>query len=143
MAGLLAVIVRLYLRAVQTTFAMKEVNQQLRAFLLRAEDLAIEQERIRVARDIHDGLGYHLNNIKVHIGVAYRCFESDRAMALDSITTVKTEISKAQRELRRAIDTLVSDDFLAGAESSGFRYATTVAGAGQTHVILPWSGSSE
>jgi signal transduction histidine kinase len=115
MAGLLAVIVRLYLWAIQTTFDMKEVNQQLRAFLLQAEDLAIEHERIRVARDIHDGLGHHLNNIKVHTGVAYRCFESDRAMALDSVTTVKTEISKAQRELRRAIDTLVSDDFLAGA----------------------------
>jgi signal transduction histidine kinase len=120
-AGLLAVIVRLYLRAVQTTFDMKEVNQQLRAFLLQAEDLAIEQERIRVAREIHDGLGHHLNNIKVHTDVAYCCFESDRAMALDSVTTVKTEISKAQRELRRAIDTLVSDDSLAGALEDLFK----------------------
>ena len=99
----------------QQKIAAEEANQRLRAALARAEDLAIEQERIRVAREIHDGLGHHLNTIKIHVGVACRAFESDRAMALDSVTTVKTEISKAQRELRRAIDALVSDDFLAGA----------------------------
>jgi signal transduction histidine kinase len=115
LAVMVAVIVRLYLRAVRTTFAMEEMNQQLRAYVLQAEDLAIEQERIRVAREIHDGLGHHLSAIKIHIGVAHRCFESDSAMALDSVATAKTEISKAQHELRRAIDALISDDFLAGA----------------------------
>jgi signal transduction histidine kinase len=94
---------------------VEEANQRLRAYMAQAEDLAIEQERIRVAREIHDGLGHHLNNIKIHIGVAHRFFESDRTVALDSVATVKTEISEAQRELRRAVDALVSDDFLAGA----------------------------
>jgi signal transduction histidine kinase len=107
---------RRFLATVQRQKALaEEVNQRLRAYMAQAEDLAIEQERIRVAREIHDGLGHHLNNIKIHIGVAHRCFEADRAMALDSVTTVKTEIGNAQRELRRAIDALVSDDFLAGA----------------------------
>lgn len=93
--------------------AAEEANQRLRAALAQAEDLAIEQERVRVAREIHDGLGHHLNNIKIHVGVACRVFESDRAVALDSLITTKAEISNAQRELRRAIDALVSDTVLA------------------------------
>jgi signal transduction histidine kinase len=111
---LLAFMVRIYLRAIQTTFVMEERNQQLRAYVLHVEDLAIEQERIRVAREIHDGLGQHLNAIKIHIGVAQRAFAADRALALDSVGTAKTEVRNAQHELRRAIDALVSDDFLAG-----------------------------
>jgi signal transduction histidine kinase len=141
LAGLLALIIRLYLRAVQTTFDMEEMNRQLRAYVLQAEDLAIEQERIRVAREIHDGLGHHLNNIKVHSGVAYRCFAADQAVALESITTVKTEISNAQRELRRAIDALVSDEFLAGALEDLFAGPVRDCKLAGIHTTLQVSGT--
>jgi signal transduction histidine kinase len=114
LAGLLALITYLYLRAIQTASDTEAANQHLRAYLLQAEDLAIEQERIRVAREIHDGLGHHLSNINIHSRVAHRCFETDRPTAVDSLVIVKTEIGNAQRELRRAIDALVSDAILAG-----------------------------
>lgn len=84
-------------------------NHQLRTYMLQVEELAVEQERMRVAREIHDGLGHHLNNIKVHSEVAHRSFAAHPATALDALTTVKTEIKNAQRELRRAIDALVAD----------------------------------
>ena len=119
LAGLLALITNIYLRAIQTASDTQAANQHLRAYLLQAEDLAIEHERIRVAREIHDGLGQHLNTLKVHTAVAYRCFESDRIMALDSLAIAKTEIGNAQRELRRAIDALVSDAILVGSLEDG------------------------
>lgn len=86
-------------------------NQRLRASMMQAEDLAIEQERVRVAREIHDGLGHHLNNAKVHVAVARRYFDTDRAISLDSLLTTQSEISTAQQELRRAVEALVSDGF--------------------------------
>jgi signal transduction histidine kinase len=91
--------------------ALEAVNQQLRAYMVQAEDLAVEHERVRVAREIHDGLGHHLNNVKVHVAVARRYFDVDRAIALDSLTTTQSEISNAQQELRRAVEALVSDRF--------------------------------
>lgn len=91
--------------------ALEAANQQLRAYMVQAEDLAVEHERVRVAREIHDGLGHHLNNVKVHAAVAQRYFDANRAIALDSLTTTQSEISNAQQELRRAVDALVSDAF--------------------------------
>lgn len=88
-----------------------ETNERLRASLAQAQDLAVEQERRRVAREIHDGLGHHLNNAKLHLGIASRYFDTDRATSLDSLTTARSEVSKALHELRRAIDALVSNDF--------------------------------
>lgn len=99
----------------QKNRAVEEANQRLRAAIAQVEELAIEQERVRLAREIHDGLGHHLNNVKVYVGVAHRAFEVDPAVAQASLTTAKTEISNAQRELRRAIDALVSEDCFAGA----------------------------
>lgn len=90
----------------QQNRAAEEANQRLRAAIAQAEELAIEQERIRVAREIHDGLGHHLNNVKVYVGVAHRAFEVDPTVAQASLTTAKTEIGNAQGELRRAIDAL-------------------------------------
>ncbi|KAB8140769.1 hypothetical protein F8S13_22465 [Chloroflexia bacterium SDU3-3] len=89
--------------------AAETMNQQLRAFLMQAEELAIEQERVRVAREIHDGLGHHLNNIKIHSSVAHHAFDHDSAMARSALAMVKAEVTQAYRELRRAIDILVSE----------------------------------
>jgi signal transduction histidine kinase len=97
----------------QQKAAAEESNQRLRAYMMQVEDLAVEQERVRFAREIHDGLGHHLNNIKVHSEVAHRSFATRPDTALGALTEVKDEIRNAQRELRRAIEALVSDDYLA------------------------------
>ena len=94
--------------------ATEEANHQLRASIAQVEELAIEQERIRLAREMHDGLGHHLNNVKVYVSIARRAFEVDPAAARASLTTAKAEIANAQRELRRAIDALVSEECCAG-----------------------------
>ena len=52
--------------------ALYSAQEKLRVSVTQAEDLAVEQERVRVAREIHDGLGHHLNNAKVHVEVVCR-----------------------------------------------------------------------
>lgn len=89
-------------------------HQKLRAYMLQIEELAAEQERIRVAREIHDGLGHHLNNVKIYIGVAHYSINTDREAMIKSIAIAKEEVCNAQRELRRAIDALISEDYLEG-----------------------------
>jgi signal transduction histidine kinase len=91
--------------------ALYAAQEKLRAFVTQAEDLAVEQERVRVAREIHDGLGHHLNNAKLHLGVASRYFDADHTTSLDSLNTAKSEIGTAQRELRRAIEALMGNEF--------------------------------
>lgn len=90
-------------------FAAETMNQQLRAFLVQAEELAIEQERVRVAQEIHDGLGHHLNNLKIHSSVALHALDRDIDLARSALAMVNEEVKHAYRELRRAIDILVSE----------------------------------
>lgn len=111
--GLMQLLKRSKAEADSARAQVEETNQRLQATMAQIEDLAVEQERVRVAREIHDGLGHHLNNVKVHVGVAYRAFEADPPVALDSLSIAKTEIRNAQRELRHAVDALVSNDHLA------------------------------
>jgi len=42
-------------------------NQQLRAYAVQVEELAIAKERNRLAREIHDGLGHYLTTIHMQI----------------------------------------------------------------------------
>jgi signal transduction histidine kinase len=109
LAGFREVVAAFDQRRVQR--ALYSAQEKLRGFVTQAEDLAVEQERVRVAREIHDGLGHHLNNAKLHLGVATRYFDADHTTSLDSLNTAKSEIGTAQRELRRAIEALMGNEF--------------------------------
>ncbi|MEU4746452.1 histidine kinase, partial [Actinosynnema sp. NPDC023658] len=45
-------------------------NERLRGYAAQAEQLATTQERNRVARDIHDGLGHHLTVVQMLLQAA-------------------------------------------------------------------------
>ena len=52
-------------------------NERLREYAAQAEELATTQERNRVARDIHDGLGHHLTVVQMQVQAA-RAVLADR-----------------------------------------------------------------
>ena len=47
-------------QAKKLTEELQRANEELRLSRLKEKDLAVVEERIRLARDIHDGLGHHL-----------------------------------------------------------------------------------
>jgi two-component system sensor histidine kinase DesK len=71
----------------------------------RAEmaSLAAENERFRIARDLHDLLGHSLTTITVKAGLAARISQADRARAVQEITEVETLARQALGEVRAAV----------------------------------------
>ncbi|GLV49014.1 sensor histidine kinase [Thermus sp. LT1-2-5] len=107
---------------------------------LRAEELAINEERTRIAREIHDGLAQSLAFMALKLDLAERLWDKDREAALKALGEVRETLRSQIREVRRSIFALRPIDL----ERYGFlesvrRYAQAFAEqAGfRVHLSLP------
>ncbi|MBF6209502.1 sensor histidine kinase [Nocardia puris] len=66
----------------------------------------LEQERLRVARDLHDLLAHTVSVIALHTDVARESLREDPATAERSLTAARTACRDAGRELRATVDAL-------------------------------------
>jgi signal transduction histidine kinase len=82
---------------------LRETNAELLAARQRERELAVAEERVRLAREIHDGLGHHLTVLSVQLQVARKLVESDPARAAEVIETCRTEARSALEEARRSV----------------------------------------
>jgi two-component system, NarL family, sensor histidine kinase DesK len=80
--------------------------------------LAAENERSRIARDLHDLLGHSLTTITVKTGLARRLGETDTDRALAEITEVETLARRALADVRAAVSNY-RDVTLAGELATG------------------------
>ncbi len=75
-------------------------NRQLQAARDEVAVLAVERERERIARDMHDVLGHSLTVISVKAELAARMFEVDPARARDEILQVQSLARSALADVR-------------------------------------------
>jgi two-component system sensor histidine kinase DesK len=82
--------------------------------------LAAENERIRIARDLHDLLGHSLTTITVKAGLARRLGASDPAAALPEIAEVEILARRSLADVRAAVsnyrDVTLAGELAAGRE---------------------------
>jgi two-component system sensor histidine kinase DesK len=82
--------------------------------------LAAENERFRIARDLHDLLGHSLTTITVKAGLARRLGETDPARGLQEIAEVETLARRSLGEVRAAVanyrDVTLAGELAAGRE---------------------------
>jgi two-component system sensor histidine kinase DesK len=78
-------------------------NQALAGARAELARLAAENERIRIARDLHDLLGHSLTTITVKAGLARRLGSADPARAVDQIAEVEELSRRALAEVRAAV----------------------------------------
>jgi signal transduction histidine kinase len=64
------------------------------------------EERLRIARDLHDALGHHLSLINVQAGVALHLNEELPEQARTSLAAIKQASKEALTELRSVLDIL-------------------------------------
>jgi two-component system sensor histidine kinase DesK len=88
---------------------------QARADLAR---LAAENERFRIARDLHDLLGHSLTTITVKAGLARRLGETDPARGFAEIAEVETLARQSLADVRAAVSSY-RDVTLAGELATG------------------------
>jgi signal transduction histidine kinase len=64
------------------------------------------EERLRIARELHDALGHQLSLIKVHAGVALHLNQELPAQARSSLAAINQASTQALGELRAVLDIL-------------------------------------
>ncbi|XZO03673.1 MAG: sensor histidine kinase [Microcoleus sp.] len=84
-------------------------HDQLRQYALRIENQATLQERNRIAREIHDGLGHTLAAQTIQINNALLFWESSSEKALSFVKAAKQLGAEALLEVRRSVSVLRSN----------------------------------
>jgi signal transduction histidine kinase len=135
-----------------------EVSRGRRAYLEQAEQRAeaaertreeearrrAGEERMRIARDLHDVLAHRIAQINVQAGVAVHLLDKRPAEAAAAMVTVKQSSKEALRELRATLGVLRQvdeeeplgpapglgrlDELVAGAAAAGLPVEVTVTG---------------
>jgi signal transduction histidine kinase len=101
-----AIITELLQREQQLRHDLAEAHQQLRDYAAQAERLATAQERNRVARDIHDGLGHSLTVVQMQVKAARAVLSSDPAKADDVLAKAQQLSEDALGAVRRSVHAL-------------------------------------
>ena len=91
---------RAYLAEVERRAERSELERDLVA------QRRVAQERLRIARDLHDSVGHHLALISVQSDVAGRAVDADAAAAREALLHVKSASRKALEELRDTVSLL-------------------------------------
>ncbi|QFG19998.1 sensor histidine kinase [Actinomadura sp. WMMB 499] len=90
--------------------ALGWVRHSRRAFLAEAERRAAGDERLRIARELHDVTGHHISLINVQAGTALHRFHRDPAQAEAALAAIKETSREALRELRATLGVLRQAD---------------------------------
>ncbi|MEU6076856.1 histidine kinase [Micromonospora sp. NPDC047074] len=99
----------------------------------------VEEERLRIARDLHDVIAHHISVISLHAGVADEALDDDPPAARAALGHVRAATTEVARELRTTLGLLRDptgtdprqpvaglaglDALVAGARSTGLRIA--------------------
>jgi len=93
-------------RTEQLMIDLGKANEQLAAYAAQAEELAMTQERNRLAREIHDRLGHTLTIVNVQIEAAKVVMGSDPERALDALNKAQESARKGLTQIRESVASL-------------------------------------
>lgn len=88
---------------------LEATHEQLRQYAIRIEDQATLQERNRIAREIHDGLGHTLAAQTIQINNALLYWQSNADQSLSFLKQAKQLGAEALLEIRRSVSVLRSN----------------------------------
>jgi signal transduction histidine kinase len=84
----------------------REQWAQQRAERAAAEKRRADEERLRIARELHDVLAHSISVINVQAGVGLALLDSDPEQARTALTTIKAASKEALGEVRQVLATL-------------------------------------
>jgi signal transduction histidine kinase len=80
-----------------------------RAYLAVAQRRAVIEERLRIARDVHDAVGHAMSLINVQAGAALHRIADRPDKAEEALAAIKQASAEALRELRATVGELRTD----------------------------------
>ncbi|KUN00228.1 histidine kinase [Streptomyces canus] len=107
-----------------------------RAERARAAQRRADEERLRIARELHDVLAHSISVINVQAGVGLALLDTDPEQARTALTTIKSASKEALGEVRQVLDTLRTPGDAPRAPAPGLdrlpELVSQAAGAGLT-----------
>ena len=85
---------------------LEEAHRRLREYARRVEELAVAEERNRLAREIHDSLGHYLTTITVQLEAARKLIATQPERAAQAIAKVERLARESLTEVRRSVAAL-------------------------------------
>ncbi len=83
--------------------ALMDTNRRLHAALADSRELALTQERARIAATLHDGLGHRLTTIGMSIDYATRMAGTRPDKAISELGRARSDVSAALEEMRATV----------------------------------------
>jgi signal transduction histidine kinase len=103
MSWVIVLFQRQTVRAEALAGELRTANQALEEARERERELAAAEERVRLAHDIHDGLGHHLTVLNVQLQAADKLITRDPERAAAAIALCRSEAQAALAEVRRSV----------------------------------------
>ena len=119
---------------------LAEANQRLRESAGQMELLAVERERNRMAREIHDGIGHHLTALNMQVKAARAILAVDPSRSEDHLIKAEYLSQEALTDVRQSISALRENQeeqgslidqiqaILVNAENAGLKFKFKHAG---------------
>lgn len=85
---------------------LQQAHDRLQDYAVQVQELAVSEERNRLAREMHDTLGHRLTVSAVQLEAAQRLIPSQPEQAMLMVGTVREQVGEALQELRRTVATL-------------------------------------
>jgi signal transduction histidine kinase len=85
---------------------LREAHSTLQDYAVRVEELAVVEERSRLAREMHDTIGHRLTVASVQLEGAQRLIAHDPERAAQMVITVREQVREALAELRSTVAAL-------------------------------------
>ncbi|WP_063992004.1 MULTISPECIES: sensor histidine kinase [unclassified Streptomyces] len=90
-------------RAAERTRELARLTLQLHAEQETRASQAVTEERVRIARELHDVVAHHMSVVSLQAGMASYVFEGDPATAQRALDTIAATSREALEELRRLL----------------------------------------
>ena len=89
---------------------LSEANRHLSEYASQVKDLTISQERNRLAREIHDGLGHYLTTINMQIKAALAILEKEPKQSAHLMENALQLTTEALLDVRNSVSSLREDN---------------------------------
>jgi signal transduction histidine kinase len=111
--------------------------EELQAAQAQLQEMAVLEERTRLAREMHDSLGHRLTVAVVQLEGAQRLIGGDPERAARMIATMREELKGALGDLRRTVAALREDQPPLGAALTHLAHTFQSSTGLPVHVSLP------
>jgi signal transduction histidine kinase len=85
---------------------LEDKNRLLEQARIELADQAVTEERLRIARELHDVVAHTMSVVAVHAGTGRMVADEDPAAARQALATIETTTRSALMEMRRMLGVL-------------------------------------